>query len=86
MGEVSLARRFDFFALAGVVPVARGVVERADVVSQRVDVCVCGFTVRVAFDCEIETEGITKIVRKVDFVDVFGEVCVLLRRLWFCIF
>jgi hypothetical protein len=74
MGEVSLARRFDFFALAGVVPVARGVVERADVVSQRVDVCVCGFTVRVAFDCEIETEGITKIVRKVDFVDVFGEV------------
>ena len=74
MGEVSLARRFDFFALAGVVPLARGVVERADVVSQRVDVCVRGFTVRVAFDCEIETEGITKIVRKVDFVDMFGEV------------
>ena len=56
------------------VPVARGVVERADVVSQRVDVCVRGFTVRVAFDCEIETEGITKIVSKVDFVGVFGEV------------
>jgi hypothetical protein len=61
-------------------------VERADVVSQRVDVCVRGFTVRVAFYREVKTQGITEIVREVDFVDVFGEVCVLLRRLWVWVF
>ena len=50
------------------------------------DIRVCGFTVRVAFDCEIETERITKVVGKVDFVDVLGEICVLLRRLWVWLF
>ena len=86
MGEINLARRLDFFAVASVVSISRGVMERTDVVSERADIRVCGFTVRVTFDCEIETERITKVVGKVDFVDVLGEICVLLRRLWVWLF